>query len=168
MKHQGWKTLLKRSWPPVWSIGFNLWSFRAVVGWVLTLLPVLFSPMFLFLFWGFNLSSAQAKRTWVIWEGLVSVTLLWAWTLIMEPVWYGHGLAARGMEETPSHSSSLFFWGWDLKKWSHLKWGVVSIIVCCEIFLWSLTGVRLLWCVQMCRMMHQWKPDECCNWIASS
>lgn len=89
VKHRGWKTLLKRSWPPVWSVAR---------GWVLTLLPALFSPMMLLLwFWCFNLSSAQAKQTWAIWEGLVSVTLLWAWTLIMEPVWYGHGLAVRGM-----------------------------------------------------------------------
>ncbi len=63
------------------------------------------------------------------------------------------------MEETPSHSSSLFSWGWDLRKWSHLKWSVVSIIVCYEIFLWSLTGVGLLWCAQMCKMMHQWIPS---------
>ncbi len=31
VKHRGWKTLLKRSWPPVWSVAFNFWSFRALV-----------------------------------------------------------------------------------------------------------------------------------------
>lgn len=117
---------------------------------------VLFPRLLFLLFRIFNLSPAQARRTRAIWGGTASVTSLWAWTLIMEPVWCGHGRAVGngGDPRLVPHCLSLFIC-FSLSWWEDLRNGEVALMKCGW---WSQV-------LMMCGMMQTLKTDEHCSRI---